>query len=255
LAPMEFEFVILLLGLFCVAVLYSSVGHGGASGYLAIMSMTSYGMMESEWLKHNVWVLNLVVAGIAFAYYKKGGFHDFTLTLPFIIASIPMAFLGGYISIDDYYYDVLLSFVLIWASWRLWSASNIPLGRVEEITFKQALPWGAGIGFISGVIGVGGGIFLSPILLLKGWATPKGAAATSALFIWVNSFSGLIGAGVSGGLMIDWDLLPYFVSVVLIGGFIGSIYGTGVANQLTIKKVLVIVLLLAAMRRIMELLN
>ena len=252
---MEFEFVILLLGLFVVAVFYSSVGHGGASGYLAIMSMTTYGVMESEWLKHNVWVLNLVVAGLAFTYYRKKGFHDFGLTLPFIVASIPMAFLGGYISIGDHYYDILLSFVLIWASWRLWTISNISTKRIDKLTFKQALPWGAGIGFISGIIGVGGGIFLSPLLLLKGWATPKGAAATSALFIWVNSFSGLVGASVSGHLMIDWGLLPYFLSVVLVGGFIGSIYGAGVANQVTIKKILVVLLLFAAMKRIIELLN
>ena len=114
---MEFEFVILLFGLFCVAVLYSSVGHGGASGYLAVLSMTSYGLMESLWLKQHSWILNLVVAGIAFFYYQRNGFHNLKLTMPFIVASIPMAFIGGYISIDDLYYDILLSLVLFWASW------------------------------------------------------------------------------------------------------------------------------------------
>ena len=113
---MEFEFVILLFGLFCVAVLYSSVGHGGASGYLAVLSMTSYGLMESLWLKQHSWILNLVVAGIAFFYYQRNGFHNLKLTIPFIVASIPMAFIGGYISIDDLYYDILLSFALFWAS-------------------------------------------------------------------------------------------------------------------------------------------
>jgi len=251
---MEFEFVILLFGLFCVAILYSSVGHGGASGYLAVLSMSSYGLMESLWLKQHSWVLNLVVAGIAFFYYQRSGFHNFKLTIPFIVASIPMAFIGGYISIDDFYYDILLSLVLFWASWKLLSKNKIN-PKTDDLTFKKALPWGAGIGFFSGVIGVGGGIFLSPILLLKGWATPKTAAATSALFIWVNSLSGLIGANVSGDLMFDWDVLVYFVSVVLIGGLIGSIYGVKVANEKTIKQLLVIVLIIAGLKRMIQIIS
>jgi uncharacterized membrane protein YfcA len=248
---MEFEFVILLFGLFCVAALYSSVGHGGASGYLAVLSMSSYGLMESLWLKQHSWILNLVVAGIAFFYYQRSGFHNIKLTIPFIIASIPMAFIGGYISIDDLYYDILLSLVLFWASWKLLSKSKIS-DKTMELSFRKAAPWGAGIGFFSGIIGVGGGIFLSPILLLKGWATPKTAAATSALFIWVNSLSGLIGASVSGELMVDWDVLVYFIGVVLIGGFIGSMYGVKIANEKTIKQLLVIVLIIAGLKRLIQ---
>jgi len=248
---MEFEFVILLFGLFCVAVLYSSVGHGGASGYLAVLSMTSYGLMESLWLKQHSWILNLVVAGIAFFYYQRNGFHNLKLTIPFIVASIPMAFIGGYISIDDLYYDILLSIVLFWASWKLLSKTKINT-KTDVLTFKKAMPWGGAIGFFSGIIGVGGGIFLSPILLLKGWATPKTAAATSALFIWVNSLSGLIGANVSGELMIDWSVLTYFVTVVLVGGLLGSNYGVKIANEKTIKQLLVVVLIIAGLKRIVQ---
>ena len=124
--------------------------------------------------------------------------------------------------------------------------------KTMELSFRKAAPWGAGIGFFSGIIGVGGGIFLSPILLLKGWATPKTAAATSALFIWVNSLSGLIGASVSGELMIDWGVLIYFIGVVLIGGFIGSMYGVKIANEKTIKQLLVIVLIIAGLKRLIQ---
>ena len=248
---MEFEFVILLFGLFCVAALYSSVGHGGASGYLAVLSITSYGLLESSWLKQHSWILNLVVAGIAFIYYQRNGFHNFKLTIPFIVASIPMAFIGGYISIDDFYYDILLSLVLFWASWKLLSKNKISY-KLDDLTFSKAVPWGAGIGFFSGIIGVGGGIFLSPILLLKGWATPKNAAATSALFIWVNSFSGLMGASFSGSLMIDWGVLPYFISVVLVGGVIGSIYGVKIAKERTVKQLLVVVLIIAGLKRMIQ---
>ena len=253
---MSIEFVLLLIGLFIVSVLYSSVGHGGASGYLAILSLTSYGMVESGWLKQHVWILNLLVASIAFYHYRKEGFHNLKLTVPFIIGSIPMAFIGGYMIINSTVYDILLSVALIWAAWRLFDSISIKEINTTTIPkISQSLPWGAGIGLFSGVIGVGGGIFLSPILLLKKWANPKTVAATSAIFIWVNSFSGLMGATISNQLNLDLEMLLYFSIVVLIGGFVGSSYGSKIAKQSSIKKILIIVLLIAAMKRIIELIS
>ena len=251
---MSAEFILLLVGLFIVSILYSSVGHGGASGYLAVMSLTSYAMMDTGWLKQHVWILNLLVASIAFHHYRKEGFYNSKLTTPFIIASIPMAFLGGYMTINSNIYDLLLSIALIWAAWRLFH--SISIKDVNEITIPrkyESIPLGASIGLVSGVIGVGGGIFLSPIILLKKWANPKTVAATSAAFIWVNSFSGLIGAKISNQLNLDIDMLVYFSLIVLIGGFIGSSYGSKIAPQSTIKKILVVVLLFAAAKRIIEL--
>ena len=250
---MTFEFVFLLFGLFFIAVLYSSVGHGGASGYLAVLSLTSYGMLESDWLKQHAWVLNVFVAGLAFVYYQKAGFHNIKTTLPFILASIPMAFIGGYISLDDFYYDILLSLVLLWAAWKLMDKNQYKSIKEGDLNFKKALPWGGGIGFFSGMIGVGGGIFLSPILLLKGWATPKTAAATSALFIWVNSLSGLMGSTFAGNLDIDLEIIPYFIGSVLLGGLIGSYYGSKIANEHFVKKILVVVLIIAGLKRMIEL--
>ncbi len=249
---MSFEFVILLFGLFSIAILYSSVGHGGASGYLAVLSLTSYGMLESDWLKQHAWILNLIVASIAFVYYQRAGFHNLRITLPFIIASIPMAFIGGYISLNEVFYDVLLSLVLFWASWKLMVNTGYNDVKTSELTIKKALPWGGVIGFFSGMIGVGGGIFLSPILLLKGWASPKTAAATSALFIWVNSLSGLMGTTFAGNLSIDWGIIPYFIGVVLIGGLVGAFYGSRIAKQDSVKKILVVVLIIAGLKRILE---
>lgn len=250
---MEPEFVFILFGLFVVAILYSSVGHGGASGYLAVLSITTYGSMESAWLKQHAWCMNLVVAAIAFFHFYREGYHNSKLTIPFIVGSIPMAIIGGYLIVDGTIYDLLLSICLIVAAWRLIVVNRNEKENTKLPKFKISVPVGGSIGLLSGIIGVGGGIFLSPILLLKGWATPKGVAATSALFIWVNSLSGLGGAALSNQLILELDILIPFVMVVLVGGFIGSRYGAVIAPQQIVRKLLVVVLLIAAMKRIFEL--
>ena len=116
-----FALLVICLALFLVSLLYSSVGHGGASGYLAVLSLTSYGQMSSPWLKQHAWVLNLVVAGLAFYHYSKANHHLFSKTLPFIIASTPLAFFGGYLKVDGTIYDIILSFTLLYAAIRLMS--------------------------------------------------------------------------------------------------------------------------------------
>tara|TARA_B110000003_G_scaffold110319_1_gene112919 strand:+ start:2727 stop:3563 length:837 start_codon:yes stop_codon:yes gene_type:complete len=248
----DVEFLI-LIALFFVALLYSSVGHGGASGYLAVLSLTAYAEYDSGWLKQHAWCLNLAVASIAFYHYRKAGFHVPKLTLPFIITSIPFAIIGGSMKVDGNLYDTLLSITLIWAAYRLFQTKE----RVVDVNVipknAVAYPIGGAIGLVSGFVGVGGGIFLSPILLLKGWATPKNAAATASLFILLNSISGLIGAGVSGQLEIDFETLIPFVFAVLIGGFIGSKYGSQVAPQSGIKYLLIFVLIIASIKRILML--
>jgi hypothetical protein len=176
------------------------------------------------------------------------------LTFPFIIASIPFALVGGYLSISGGVYDLLLSIALIWAAYRLLIVNNIEGKRENiDVDMKVALPVGGSIGFFSGVLGIGGGIFLSPILLLKGWATPKSAAATAALFIWVNSAAGLTGAALSGQMILEFEVLIWFVGVVVVGGFIGSHYGAFFASQMKIRKILIVVLFFAAAKRIIGL--
>ena len=252
---MEFEFFVLLFGLFVVATLYSSVGHGGASGYLAVLSLTSYGMMNAGWLKQHVWCLNLIVASIAFFNYYRKGFHISKLTWPFIITSIPFALFGGFLVVDGAIYDTLLSIILVWAAYRLLKIDNVnESGKVNIPSLKTSLPIGGGIGFVSGIIGVGGGIFLSPIMLLNKWASAKNIAATSALFIWVNSAAGITGAAISGQLMIDFEILMPFSMMVILGGIIGSRFGAVNAHERTIRRLLVVVLILAATKRGIELL-
>ena len=249
---MDINLIVLCLGLFLISILYSSVGHGGASGYLAILSLSTFASMESSWLKQHVWCLNLVVAAIAFYHYYKAGFYVKKFTIPFILGSVPFAIIGGALKINGDVYDYLLSITLIWAAYRLYQTKEIiEKGKVVSLSLKTTLPIGGSIGFLSGVIGVGGGIFLSPILLLKKWADPKSVATTSALFIWVNSAAGLFGAGLSKQLEIDLNILLPFIVSVIIGGYIGSKFGSN-TNQSKIKSILIIVLIIAALKRILE---
>ena len=247
--------LILLIALSLIAAMYASVGHGGASGYLAVLSLTVYASNDPAWLKQHAWSLNLLVAGMAFFAYKKEGFFDSKLVIPFIVASIPAALIGGYLRVNDDIYDTLLSITLVFAAWKLYTAKS---GESEELFSSPpkvhiALIVGAAIGLLSGIIGVGGGIFLSPLILIFGWGDPKTTAGVAALFIWVNSAAGLIGSSISGQLVIDFGVLAPFAIAVLIGGYLGSKFGSEKFSQNTVRMTLVSVILIAAIRQILEL--
>ena len=247
--------LILLVALSLIAAMYASVGHGGASGYLAVLSLTVYASNDPAWLKQHAWSLNLLVAGMAFFAYKKSGFFDSKLAIPFILASIPAALIGGYLRVNDDIYDTLLSLTLVFAAWKLYTTKS----RESEDLFSNppsvhiALFVGAIIGLLSGIIGVGGGIFLSPIILLFGWSDPKTTAGIAAVFIWVNSASGLIGSSISGQNVLEFDVLIPFAIAVLIGGYLGSKFGSEKFSQKTVRNTLVSVMLIAAIRQILEL--
>ena len=249
--------IILLVSLSIIAALYASVGHGGASGYLAILSLTAYAANDSAWLKQHAWSLNLVVAGIAYLSFRKSGFVDYKLAIPFVITSIPAALLGGYLRVDDGIYDTLLSITLVFAAWKLYNSKKVAVDDVNSgpPSFYVSLLIGGIIGFLSGIIGVGGGIFLSPIILLFGWSDAKTTAGVAAIFIWVNSAAGLVGSSISGQLVIDVGVLIPFIVAVLIGGFIGSKLGSEKFSQNVVRNTLVSVMLIAAVRQIIELLG
>ena len=249
---MDLGLLAICFALFIVAMLYASVGHGGASGYLAVLSLSAYGTMEARWLKQHAWCLNLIVAAIAFWHFHRSGHHLPKLTIPFVVASAPLAMFAGSLKVGGSVYDLLLSICLILAAYRLYTVrSDVSLRDMPH--WRVAAPTGGVIGFASGVVGIGGGVLLSPILLLKGWATPKNAAATAALFVWVNSLASLGGVILSNQLVLDIGVLIPFVIAVLIGGFLGSRYGAEIAPQQMVRKLLVIVLVAAATRRIVEL--
>jgi|TARA_B110001450_G_scaffold158136_1_gene147434 uncharacterized protein len=248
---MDADALVLCGALFFIAALYASVGHGGASGYLALLSLSSFASMNSSWLKQHAWVLNLVVAGLAFYHFQKAGYHRPKLSFIFIVASLPAAFFGGTLDVDGNVYDALLSFALLFAAYRLVRTKKTTK-ETEETPLpglQTTVPIGASIGVLSGMIGVGGGIFLSPILVLKRWASPKAAAATAALFIWVNSAAGLLGAQLSGQLELSFSPLASFALAVGCGGFVGSKFGAEKAPQATVRWLLIGVLLLATAKR------
>ncbi len=230
---------------FLVAVLYSSVGHGGASGYLAILSffVPSPSIMSSTAL-----VLNILVAGVGTMSFVKAGHFSWKLVWPFVLLSVPGAFLGGYLHISTKLYFILLALVLIAAAYRLATAK--PAGEEDEQTveakFPVALGVGGGIGILSGIVGVGGGIFLSPLAIFLKWATTKQTAAFSAFFIVVNSIAGL-GGRLMGGSVETGSVLP-LVGFAFLGGLIGSHYGANRFSGLTLRRILALVLLIASVK-------
>ena len=226
-----------------VAFLYSSVGHGGASGYLALMALFSF---VPETMKPTALLLNLFVAGISFYYYYKGGFFNKKLFLLFAVASIPMAFIGGTIEIDASIYKKILAILLVFAILKMLNVFGKESDTIKEVKLWQGLVVGGIIGFFSGLIGIGGGIILTPLILLFHWGNMKEAAAVSALFIWVNSASGLVGQ-LSSGVTLEKESF-LLVAISLIGGVIGGYYGSKKINNQNLRYILAFVLVIACFK-------
>ena len=249
------EVALVSFALLVVAMLYSSVGHGGASGYLAVMSLATIATLEVAWLKQHAWSLNLVVSAIAFYHFRKEGHHVTKLSIPFVLGGVPFAFLGGYLAIDGAPYDTVLSVVLLLAAVRLLMPTEMEIrGGSGGIGFLPCTLMGMGIGLVSGVVGIGGGVLLSPLLIVSSLGTPKEAAATSALFIWLNSLAGILGSVATSGLTLEgWTIAP-FAAAVFAGGWFGSKYGSKTASERGVSLILSVVLVVAASKRVLTLL-
>jgi len=232
--------VLLPAAIFIAAVLYSSVGHGGASAYLAVMSLTGLapGVMRPAAL-----VLNLIVAAIGTVRFARAGHFRWRLFWPFAVTSIPFAFLGGSITLPDVLYRRVLGLVLLFAAYRLWRVFQGSEGKLHTLPLSAALLWGAAIGVLSGLTGVGGGIFLSPLLLLAHWAEPKPTAAVSAAFIWVNSFAGLLGKPASLAALPAG--IPLWILAAAVGGILGAGLGSRRLPSLVLRRLLAAVLVVA----------
>ena len=242
---MEIPIVFYIL-LFVVAFLYSSVGHGGASGYLALMALFS---VAPEVMKPTALLLNIFVSFIAFVQYYRSGFFHWKIFFPFALASIPFSFLGGMISISGDVYKQILGILLLIPVIRFIGFGNRDVEHKKPVKLFLALLIGACIGFLSGMIGIGGGIILSPVLLLLHWANQKEAAAVSALFIFVNSVAALSGQFVQD---VSFDTNMYlFVIIAFAGGLAGSYFGSRRFNMIVLKRILGFVLLIASVKLLM----
>lgn len=236
---MSGEFVALAAAIFVVAVLYSSVGHAGASGYIAVLTLFGLGVEE---VRPAALTLNILVAAVGFIQWWRGGHFVWSLFWPFALLSVPAAFLGGWLSVPAQYLSILIGLVLWFSAWRLLHRKEDSPDTARPVR-PVAVASGAGIGFLSGLTGTGGGIFLTPLMLFCRWAKVKEAAAVSALFILLNSSSGLAGYVKSGRELPDfaWPLAV----VVAVGGFIGSRLGSRHLPVRGIAVLLAVVLVIA----------
>ncbi|HZH90048.1 MAG TPA: sulfite exporter TauE/SafE family protein [Pyrinomonadaceae bacterium] len=242
------DVIILSLLILLAAALYSSVGHAGASGYLAAMAL--FGLAPAT-MKPTALCLNVLVATIAtFRFWRAGCFH-WPLFWPFAIASIPLAFIGGALTLPTTIYKQIVGLTLLYAAVRLFLFTRAKAGAEETQSgapFVAAMLSGGLIGLLSGLTGVGGGIFLSPLLLLMGWADARRTAGVSAAFILVNSIAGLLGNLTN--LQALPPALPYFALAAVAGGIVGSEFGTRRLANVTIRRLLAVVLLVAGVKMV-----
>ncbi|MHC4413936.1 MAG: sulfite exporter TauE/SafE family protein [Planctomycetota bacterium] len=242
------EIGVLAAAFLVIAALYSTVGHGGASGYLMAMGIAG---LSLDLMKPTALLLNLVVAGTGtLRFYRVGGFRWRTLW-PFAVTSVPCAFLGGGADLDPAVYRRLVGAVLLFAAFRL--ALKVPSRSSPEpardVPVPAGLLWGAAIGLLSGLVGVGGGIFLSPVLLLAGWATARKTAGVTAAFILINSASGLTGfVARHHTLSVPPTALAIFALAVLIGGYLGSGIGSRRLGYVALRRALAVVLVVAGLK-------
>lgn len=228
------------LAFFVIAFLYATVGHGGASGYLALMALFNFNAVV---IKPTALILNLLVSCIAFVSFYKAKHFKSTMLWPLVLTSIPLAYIGSIVPVSEGVYKKILAIVLLIAVVRM-----LFLNKVNSATHAPKWYWlslaGAIIGLISGMVGMGGGILLSPLLLLMGWSNQQQTAALSAIFIFLNSAAGMLGQ-LKQGFSLDQSTYTIIV-FVLVGGWFGAYFGSKKFQSNQLKFILATVLIVAA---------
>lgn len=243
------ELVVALLaaGMLFAAFGYASVGHGGASAYLAAMALAGVAPQE---MRPIALLLNVLVSSLASYKFYRAGHFRWRLFWPFAVVSIPLAYVGGAITLPGQAYKILVGLVLLYAAWQLWRSGRAgeEMRPVREPPVHWAMAIGAAMGLLAGLTGVGGGIFLSPLLLMLGWAGTKQTSAVAAPFILVNSIAGLAAVARSAALpAYVWMLAP----AVIIGGWLGAEYGSRRFANPLVRRVLAVVLALAGAKMVL----
>jgi uncharacterized protein len=238
------HFILLFLAIGTIAFLYSSVGHAGASGYIATMAL--FGIAPAV-IRPTALVLNILVASIGTFQFWRAGYFSWRLFWPFALLSIPAAYLGGYLQPSASLLRILIGIVLLSSAARLLFRRRDP-AQTFPPSRPTAVSVGASFGFLAGLTGTGGGIFLTPVLLFCRWAHIRQAAAVSALFIWVNSIAGLIGYFTKVHAIPSLGLI--LAAAAIIGGTIGSHLGSRRFAVRVISLCLVTVLVIAGIKLI-----
>ena len=238
-SPDIYFYILLLL----VAFLYASVGHGGASGYLALMAFFAF---PPDTMRPVALLLNVFVSLIAFIQYFRSGYFQWKLFWPFALASFPAAYLGGGIHIDESIYKKILAVLLLFSVVKLVGFRFHVNRPLQPQNLVVSLMVGAVIGLFSGMIGIGGGIILSPVILLLHWANMKQTAAVSALFILVNSIAGLAGL-YTKGIHFNPEM-GMMVAIAFAGGSAGAWLGAVKFDNLLLRRILAVVLVIAAVK-------
>tara|TARA_R110002167_G_scaffold63832_4_gene180509 strand:+ start:3552 stop:4316 length:765 start_codon:yes stop_codon:yes gene_type:complete len=245
----DHHLVILLF--FIVSILYSSVGFGGGSSYLAILALT--GIVFTQ-IRATALLCNIIVVTSNVYLFIKRKEIDWKKTIPLVLISIPLAFLGGKLKISQHLFFILLGFTLVFAAITMWISKKIistDENQTKTNTSKN-VAFGGFIGFISGMVGIGGGIFLAPLLHLTNWDTPKKIAATASLFILVNSIAGLVGQYSNPDFSIEWNLTSILLITVLIGGQIGIRISNNYFTPIQLKKATAILIAFVGIRILMK---
>lgn len=235
---------LLAVSIFAAAILYASVGNAGASAYLAVMALFG---LAPEVMKPAALVLNIIVAVIAAVRFFRAGHFSWPVFWPFAVTSIPFSYLGGRILLPEGVYEPFAGLVLLYVAYRLWrSSSRGAAGAVKKMPIWLALPAGAAIGFLAGLIGLGGGVFLTPLLLFSGWVEPRQAAGVSAAFNLVNSTAGLLGQ-LATLATLPVAIIPW-AAAAAAGGLLGAELGSRRLGSARLQQALALVLLIAGLK-------
>jgi uncharacterized membrane protein YfcA len=234
----------IILFFFAVALVYASVGFGGGSSYLAILALYGYAMLD---IRPAALLCNIMVVGGSTLVYIQNGLVEWKKIIPLIGISIPMAFLGGMLPIREYAFFIILASALCVAAILMWIQPQLQMDKART-HLAVDVSVGGGIGLLAGMVGIGGGIFLSPVLYLIRWAQPKAIAATAAVFILANSIAGLAGQSLRPDFRFQWKLILPLILAVIIGGQIGSRLGITYFSQRTVKRATAVLVLYVSLR-------
>lgn len=242
---------LLITGFFLIALIYASVGFGGGSSYLALLAQPMF-LLAPDVIRPTALLCNIIVVTSGTLIFYHEGKINWKEVWPFLVASIPLAWLGGLIRLEDRIFFLLLGCTLITASIFLWKQPRQSLPESKWNTALVNTSLGGAFGFISGLVSIGGGIFLSPILHLLNWNEAKRISALASLFILVNSISGLAGQWQRGIPQIEWQFILPLLAAVFIGGQIGSRLGARSFNAIYIRRITAVLILMAGINILMK---